>query len=53
MKERLVSSGSYESCRIFLKEKLAIKVIMDCRTAAAVEFRTRLRFNQHIPIMTN
>ena len=33
-------------------EKLAIKVIMDCRTTAAHNFRTRLRFKQYNIILT-
>ena len=49
----LVSCGSYQPCRRFLKENVAAKVIMDCRAATAVEFRTRLGFNQRNPIMTN
>ena len=38
--------------RIFIKEKLAIKVIMDCRTTLAHEFRTRLGFKQYDVILT-
>ena len=51
-KKELVNCGNYQPCRIFLKEKIVIKVIMDCRTTTSVEFRTRIGFNQHDPIMT-
>ena len=51
-RQELVNRGNYQSFTILLKKKLAIKVIMDCRTAIAVEFRSRLGFNQHDPIMT-
>ena len=48
----LVTRGNYQPCRRILKEKLETKVIMVCRTETAVEFRNRLVFNQHDPIMT-
>ena len=38
--------------RIFINEKLAIKVIIDCRTTSAHEFRTRLGFEQYDVIST-
>ena len=38
--------------RIFIDEKLAIKVIMDCRTTMAHKFRTRLGFKQYDVIFT-
>ena len=38
--------------RIFMNEKLAIKVPMDWRTTAAHNFRTRLRFKQYNIILT-
>ena len=38
--------------RTFLKENFAKRIIMDFRTTSAVNFRTRLGFNQHDPIMT-
>ena len=41
-----------QPCGIFLEEGFAIQIIMDCRTTSAVNFRTRLGFNQHNPIMT-
>ena len=38
--------------RRFLKENFAKQIIMDCKTTSTVNFRTRLGFNQHDPIMT-
>ena len=38
--------------RIIIDEKLAIKVIMDCRTTSAHKFRTRLGFKQYDVILT-
>ena len=35
----------------FLREDIAIQIIMDCRTVHAINFITRLRFNQQDPIM--
>ena len=37
---------------IFLDEKFAIKVIIDCRTTSAHKFRARLRFKQYDLILT-
>ena len=39
-------------CRIFLKERLAMQIIMDCRTTPAVNFRTKLGFRHHDTVMT-
>ena len=39
-------------CRRFLREDFAIQIIMDCRTIPAINFKTRLGFNQQDPIMT-
>ena len=33
-------------------EKLALKIIMNCRVPIAVQFKTKLGFNQHDLIMT-
>ena len=33
--------------RIFIDEKLTIKVIIDCRTESAQKFRARLGFKRH------
>ena len=38
--------------RIFIDEKLAIKVIMDCRATSAHKFRRRLGFKQYDVILT-
>ena len=37
---------------IFKDEKLAIEVIMDCKTTSAHECRTRLRFKRYDVILT-
>ena len=42
----LVEEPKKQVNRSFINEKLAIKVIMDCRTTSAHEFRTRLGFEQ-------
>ena len=39
-------------CRRFLRKDFAVQIIMDCRTTPAVDFKSRLAFNQHDPIMT-
>ena len=41
-----------QPCRRFLREDLALQLIMDSRVVSAVGFRNRLGFNQHDPIMT-
>ena len=41
-----------QPCRRFLREDFAIQIIMDCRTTPAVNFKSRLGFNQHDAIMT-
>ena len=51
-RQELPNCGKYQPCRKFLREDLAIQVILDCRTTPAVNFRTRLGFNQRDPIMT-
>ena len=48
----LQDCGNYWSCRKFLEEDTAKRIIMDCRTTPAVNFKTRLGFNQHDPIIT-
>ena len=50
-RQELQNCGKYQPCRIFLKEILAMQIIMDCRTTPAVIFRTKLGFRQHDPIM--
>ena len=51
-RQELQNCGKYQLCRKFLREDFAVQVILDCRTTPAVNFKTRLRFNQHDPIMT-
>ena len=36
---------------IYIQGGLALSIIMDCRTSTAIEFRTKLGFNQHDLIM--
>ena len=43
---------SKQPCRKFIKEDFAIQIIMDCRTTPAVNFNTKLGFNQYDLIMT-
>ena len=50
-RSELQNCGKNQPCKRFL-EGFAIQIIMDCRTTPAVNFRTRLGFNQHDPIMT-
>ena len=38
--------------RIFIDEKLAVKVIMDCRATSAHKFRTKLGFKHYDVILT-
>ena len=38
--------------RKFLRADFAVQIIMDCRTIPVVNFKSRLRFNQYDPIMT-
>ena len=38
--------------KIYLDEKLAIKLIMDCRTTSAHKFRARLGFKEDDVILT-
>ena len=48
----LVGEPKKQANRIFIDEKLAIKVIMDCRTTSAHKFRIRLGFKQYYVIIT-
>ena len=43
----LVNKPKKQCNRIFIDKKLAIKVIMDCRTTSAHKFRTRFGFKQY------
>ena len=51
-RSELHNCGKSQPCRRFLEEGFAIQIIMDCRTTPSVNFRTRLGFNQHDPIIT-
>ena len=48
----LVEEPKKQCNRIFIDEKLAIRVIMDCRTTPSHRFRTRLGFKQYYVILT-
>ena len=37
---------------IYIRESLALSIIINCRIPTAIEFRSKLRFNQHDLIMT-
>ena len=43
-RQELQNCGNYQPCRIFLKESLAVQIIIDCRTTPAVNSRTKLAF---------
>ena len=49
-RKELVSCNNLQPYRSFSFQKLAIKVIMDCKTAT-VEFRTKVGFNQYDSIL--
>ena len=49
MKYKIVKIISLAEC--FLKEELAVTIIMDTRTTKAVEFRAKFKINQHSPIL--
>ena len=51
-RSELQNCGKNQPCRGFVEEGFAIQIIMDCERTPAVNFRTRLGFNQHGPIMT-
>ena len=51
-RQELLDCGNYQPCRRFLEEDFAMQIIMDCRTTPAVNFKIKLGFNQHDPIMT-
>ena len=46
-RQELVNCGNYQPCRIFLHGKLALKVIMDCKTTESCNFKRNLGFNLH------
>ena len=47
----LVEEPKKQANRIFINEKLEIKVIMDCRAKSVHKFRTRLGFKQYDVIL--
>ena len=51
-KYELVEEPKREVNRILIDEKLAVKLIMDCKTTTAHTFRTRLGFKQYDVILT-
>ena len=51
-RQELQDCGNHQPCRRFLEEDFAMQIIMNCRTTPAVNLKTKLRFNQHDPIMT-
>ena len=51
-RQELQNCGKYQPCRRFLEEAFAKQIIMDCRTTPAVNFKAKLGFSQHDPIMT-
>ena len=51
-KYEIVEDPKKQVNRIFIDEKLTIKVIMDCKTTSPHKFRTRLEFKQYDVILT-
>ena len=48
----LVEEPKKQVNRVFIDKKIAVKVVMDCRTVSAHKFRTRLGFKQYDVILT-
>ena len=48
----LIKGWIKQPCRRFVREDLAIHLIIDSRTVSSVEFKSRLGFNNQDPIMT-
>ena len=48
----LVQEQNKQCNRIFIDEKLAVKVILDCTATSFHKLRTRLGFKQHNAILT-
>ena len=42
----------YQPCRMFLKEELAVTIMMDTSTTKAVKFGAKFKINHHDPILT-
>ena len=51
-RQELQDCGNHKPCRSFLEEDFAMQIIIDCKTTPAVNFKTKLGFNQHDPIKT-
>ena len=51
-RQELQDCAKNYSCTRFIEENFVMQIIMDCRTTPAVNFKTKLGFNQHGPIMT-
>ena len=51
-RQEVVNCGNFHPCRIFKHEKLAIKVIMGCRTTESCKFKRKLGFQLHDVINT-
>ena len=51
-RQQLIKDWSKQPRRRFIREVLAVQLIMDCRTIPAVEFKSRLGFKNQDPIMT-
>ena len=51
-RQELEDYCNYQPCRKFLEENFLSQKIMDCRQTPAVNFKTKLGFNQTDPIMT-
>ena len=49
---QLVEQPRKQSNRTFIDKKLAVKVLVDCRTTSAQKVRTRLGFKQYDVILT-
>ena len=48
----LVEEPKKQVNRVFIDKKIAMEVLMDCRTVSAHKFRTRLGFKQYDVILT-
>ena len=51
-RQDLIKYWIKQPCRIFLREDLAIQLIMDSRTVSSVKFKSTLGFKNQDPIMT-
>ena len=51
-RQKIVDCGNYQPCRKFLHEKLAVTVVIDCRTVESCNLKRRLGFNLHDVINT-